>query len=222
MRFGHICVAGIEPVSGKHVRPVTKRHMDRTLLRSNGGVFEIGALVDLGNTRYEGRAPELEDHKFSPDQLRHIERLKPAAFWEWLTNTSAVDLRAIFGNALEERGRGCTVNLNCGESSLGNFQPPNISFFGLNAQGKLRIAISDGKFRPDLSVTDVRFYEQDHETPRREVIQFVADRLKKGRVILSVGLSRAFLKGSESKARHWLQVNNIHLEEDPLGLTFPA
>jgi hypothetical protein len=35
-------------------------------------------------------------------------------------------------------------------------------------------------------------------------------------VILSVGLTRPFRKWGDSEERHWLQVNNIHLEDDPL------
>jgi len=220
MRFGYICVAGIEPTSGRHIRPITKRHMDRKLLRVNGGSFEIGSLVDLGNTRYGGRAPEFEDHNFSPDHLQHVRRLAASDFWGWLTKTSASDLRAIFGNELEEHGRGCAINQNCGTSSLGNLRPSKISFFGLNGQRKLRIVISDGRFNCDLSVTDIRFYEKDHETPRLEVVQGVAERLAKGRALLSVSLSRAFLKDDQTAALHWLQVNNIHLEEDPLGSLF--
>jgi len=31
-----------------------------------------------------------------------------------------------------------------------------------------------------------------------------------------VGLTRAYLKQGHTTARHWLQVNNIHLADDPL------
>jgi hypothetical protein len=36
-------------------------------------------------------------------------------------------------------------------------------------------------------------------------------------VILSVGLTRPFRRDGNDSARHWLQVNNIHLGDDPLG-----
>jgi hypothetical protein len=35
-------------------------------------------------------------------------------------------------------------------------------------------------------------------------------------VILSVGLTRAWRKQNDTAERHWLQVNNIHLKDDPL------
>ena len=35
------------------------------------------------------------------------------------------------------------------------------------------------------------------------------------RVILSVGLARAFQVSGDTARRHWLQVNNLYLEDDP-------
>jgi hypothetical protein len=35
--------------------------------------------------------------------------------------------------------------------------------------------------------------------------------------ILSVGLTRPFKRDKSDSWRHWLQVNNIHLADDPLG-----
>ena len=41
-------------------------------------------------------------------------------------------------------------------------------------------------------------------------------RIKRGvGVILSVGLARAFQVSGDTARRHWLQVNNLHLEDDP-------
>jgi hypothetical protein len=37
---------------------------------------------------------------------------------------------------------------------------------------------------------------------------------------LAVGLTRPWRKNGDTAQRHWLQVNNIHLEEDPLGEIF--
>lgn len=34
-------------------------------------------------------------------------------------------------------------------------------------------------------------------------------------VILSVGLARAFQVSGDTARRHWLQVNDLHLEDDP-------
>src|SRR5690348_907932 len=92
MQPGYICVAGIEPATGKHIRPVLNRRLQSNLLRKNGGVFEIGALVELGPTRHVGRAPELEDHEFSVENLQYIQPINATNFWDFVTQTSAVRL----------------------------------------------------------------------------------------------------------------------------------
>jgi hypothetical protein len=39
--------------------------------------------------------------------------------------------------------------------------------------------------------------------------------------ILAVGLTRAYQKSPKGPTRHWLQLNNIHLQDDPLGTSLP-
>ena len=50
MTGSRICVAGIDTVTYRHVRPVTgpRNPLTRELLRDNGGPFGAGALVDIG------------------------------------------------------------------------------------------------------------------------------------------------------------------------------
>ena len=68
--------------------------------------------------------------------------------------------------------------------------PPSIS---INRWGKIRAQVDDGTFDVDLSVTDLRLYGRDQTTPRANVIADVQRRIHGGvRVILSVGLARAF------------------------------
>jgi hypothetical protein len=68
MRGERICVAGVDWATAEHVRPVTgpTSPLTRELLRSSGGLFEIGAVVDLGPVAACGQPPETEDHRFSP------------------------------------------------------------------------------------------------------------------------------------------------------------
>jgi hypothetical protein len=69
----------------------------------------------------------------------------------------------------------------------------------------------------DLSVTDLRLYEKDHKTPRRKLVADVQERIEAGvESILSLGLTRPWRKQGDTTERHWLQVNNIHLKDDPL------
>jgi hypothetical protein len=65
-------------------------------------------------------------------------------------------------------------------------------------------------------VTDLRLFGDDHATPQATRISAVAQRIADSRgVILAVGLTRKFRPSDDAPFRHWLQVNNIHLKEDP-------
>jgi hypothetical protein len=70
MNTGYMCVAGLDLKNGKHVRPVLGGRLGVELLRKNGGVFEIGAMVDLGPVRLVGTAPEVEDRQFTTGNLK--------------------------------------------------------------------------------------------------------------------------------------------------------
>ena len=86
----------------------------------------------------------------------------------------------------------------------------------VNSYGKIRLRLTDGAYTAWLSVTDLRLYKDDQVTPRPELVGQIAARIAKGaRVIVAVGLSRPWQKLDDTAERHWLQVNNIHLEDDP-------
>jgi putative nucleic acid modification protein with dual OB domain len=220
MQPGYICVAGIQPDTGKHIRPVLNGRLGRTLLRRDGGVFEIGAIVDLGATTHVGEAPETEDYRFSVENLRYRERVRPAEFWKYLDRTSSNKLKDIFGGELEQRDSSCTVDINSGRASLGHLVPAEISNIEVDPWDKIRIHLSDSKFNPNLSVTDLRLYKEDQKTPRRRIVERAAKQIAKGEVVLAVGLTRAWAKRGDASPRHWLQINNIHFQDDPLGDLF--
>lgn len=70
---------------------------------------------------------------------------------------------------------------------------------------------------PTLKVTDLRLYAGEPPVVRDDVVRALRQRMADGAgVILSVGLGRAWQKHDDTAPRHWLQVNNIHLEDDPL------
>jgi hypothetical protein len=80
----------------------------------------------------------------------------------------------------------------------------------------VRMALSDGEFSLDLSVTDLRLYTDDGGRPDVERVRDVTERLTRGvKVLLSVGLTRPFAARAGETPVHWLQVNNLHLEDDP-------
>lgn len=218
MQPGYICVAGINVPSNAHVRPVLHRgRLTVDLLARNGGTFDIGRAVELGPTESCRTAPENEDHRFDPARLVAVKEFSPHAFWRLLATISADTLTHIFGEDLEEHGSGCAVDEGKGHSSLGCLRttvPPSVE---INRWGKVRARVNDGVFDVDLSVTDLRLYETDQKTPRSDVIADLQRRIRQGvAVLLSVGLARAFQASGDTMRPHWLQVNNLHLEDDPV------
>jgi hypothetical protein len=187
------------------------------LLAKAGGPFDIASVVDLGPTQYQGTAPETEDHLFAPTNVAIVGELEPNRFWSMLSKGSAARLRFIFGNELQSLGKGAVVDVNTGAVSLGCLRletPPRVEVDGWD---KIRAHVTDGEFNVNLSVTDLRLYREDHKTPRRSLVQDVDRRIRNGvPVILAVGLARAWRKPGDTVPRHWLQVNNIHLEDNPV------
>ncbi len=224
MRPGFICVAGTDPRTGRQVRPVLHHGcFTRDFLRHNGGPFEIGAEVDLGATTYVGRAPAWEDHRIDPRNLRHFRRLGPTEFWAVLVKTSQPSLTAIFGSALERctRDRSCTTAEKHGAASLGHLCPARSAVIITNFLGRARATLHEGSHEFEISVTDFRLYRSDHQTPRLKLIENVSSRLQTVPAILAVGLTRLYQKSPNEQASHWLQLNNIHLQHDPLGESLP-
>jgi hypothetical protein len=84
-------------------------------------------------------------------------------------------------------------------------------------RGTVRLVLDYLMPSVDLSVNDLRLYEKDHRTPRRDLASSVQSRLAAGaEVILGVGLTRPWRKRGDDAELHWLQVNNIHLKDAPL------
>jgi hypothetical protein len=76
----------------------------------------------------------------------------------------------------------------------------------------------DGGRELDLSVADMRCYGQDHVTPDLAMLADLQRRLAAGvPVLLRVGLTRPYSSNPDiDPPLHWLQVNNIHLADEPL------
>ena len=222
MQHGYICVAGVEPHSGQHVRPTLngKLRLTDSLLTTHGGPFDMASLVELGAVRPVGEAPEVEDHQFSGVEARAIGVVSPADFWRLLQATARDRLADIFGPDLQQNGATCVVALGKGIASLGCLalasRPRLVIYEGAGAPSP-RLQFTDGAFELTAAVTDLRLYERDYTTLRREVIDSLNERFEQGtRVILSVGLTRPWQKPGEPEERHWLQVNNIHVKDQPV------
>ena len=216
MQPGYICVAGLDRTTGRHVRPVLEARLSTRLLVTQGGPFALGAVVDLGSVTFVGHAPEMEDYRFNQWKARRVQEFSAGEFWRLLQAAARPHLADIFGGALQQHDTACTVDVGDGTASLGclRVEHPQIA---VDANDKIRMRLTDGQFQAIVSVADLRLYEPDHLTPRRALVEQVAQRLADGvAVILSVGLSRPFLKPGDTASHHWLQVNNVHLADDPL------
>lgn len=217
MQPGYICVAGLDPHTLQHIRPVTRGRLHRSQLRAEGGAFDIGALVEIGEAPDVGVAPEVEDRAFNPWLARDLGDYEPSAFWALLRAAARPRLAEIFGPDLRQVGATCAFDAGTGQASLGCLIPTGRPLLHLGDFHSVRMRLTDGALEVSVPVTDLRLYEPDHQTPRSAAVADLNARLSRGvPVILSVGVSREWQKPGESAPRHWLQVNSIHLGDRPL------
>jgi hypothetical protein len=218
MQPGYFCAAGIDLESEAHVRPVLRRgRLTTDLLSTNDGPFDIGSVLDLGATTNVGHTPELEDRRFDPADVRWLRDDDPHDYWDALERVARESLEEIFGPALELWDESGTLDVGEGHASLGLLKPEKQPWMYVDHRGTVRLVLDYLLPSVDLSVTDLRVYERDGRTPRRDLVQSLQKRLQAGvETILSVGLTRPWQKRGDSEERHWLQLNNIHLKDDPL------
>lgn len=207
MQPGYICVAGIDLDTGEHVRPVLTGRLPRRLLTQEGGIFEIGAVVELGAVKYAGRAPETEDYLFNPANAKVVQKLNDKQFWRTISKSAADSLNEVFGDDLQPQGRGLALNLNKGAVSLGclrTAKPPVLNIAQFFGKDRLRIGIFDAGIEYRISVTDIRLYEKDQVTLKYDEIRRIRQLLHSGEeAIMCVGVSRAWPKPGDSERRHW-------------------
>ena len=80
---------------------------------------------------------------------------------------------------------------------------------------KVSLRFNDVEPPTYVSVTDLRFYEDDQQTIRRDVVEDVDSRLRRGTdAFIMFGLGRPWAGDRE---HHWLQVNGVCLADRPLG-----
>lgn len=219
-----ICVAGLamNPSIG-HVCPVLGfSNLDRPMLLREGGPFDMGAIVHLGDVDYDGSKPEVEDYLFYLGNARFIENLNAEEFWQALQGFAKPTLSQIFGPELVADSRHMTLKAGHGIASLGCLRLPAPPVLSINERGRVRAELEDGSHHLNLSVTDLRLYEEDQVTPRRGLLEHVIREMRGGsEVILSMGLTRPFQGPGRPTAEHWLQVNNVHLSTHPLWQDAP-
>lgn len=214
-------MAGIEPESRRHLRPTTgpSNPLSRELLAEAGGPFEIGAVVELGATEPRPNPPEIEDQSFEPAAARQIGRLKPEKYLGLLDEVAEHSIQYCLGPELKRHGNyKFATERGRGECSLLCVRMEEYIALGISDWGTLQLRFNVANRRAYAPVTDLRFYEPDQTTIRESQVRDVAARLRKRtRAWVMFGLSRPWAPPEEEVARHWLQVNGICLEDDPLG-----
>jgi len=222
MQRGYFCAAGVNVADGANIRPLQPMGRLRDVYSARrSGPFDMALVVDLGQTRAVPSPPEVEDHEFTPDHARAVQRIEPLLFWEMLCHLAKTSLHELFGPELRQVGRDrAIVDQTSGTASLGCLTPTGRVTFVVdeNQRGtpSLRLRFTDGSMTLNLSVTDQRLWADDHSTPRWERVRHVQGSLERGvPCLLSVGLTRPFSSQEGQTPVHWLQVNNIHLSDNP-------
>jgi hypothetical protein len=222
MQQGYICCAGIDVESLRHVRPLSAGGRLRSeFLYSHGGPFDIAVVLELGSPLSLSKIPQVEDKIINPSEIQRIGTFRPRQFWDLLTQIAQSRLREIFGQDLMQIGSSsCGVEVGKGKASLGCLIPKSLPTLYIRGRSdradQVRMGLTDGVFSLDCGVTDIRLYSDDHITPDESAVKKVARRVKDGvEVILSMGLTRAYASSADFDPVHWLQVNNVHLEDDP-------
>jgi hypothetical protein len=221
MTSPRICVAGVHVETFDHIRPTTPATdlITRRLLRENGGPFGVGALVDLGRVKAEPNAPETEDHGFVTANARRIEDITDDEYLAVLREVSAATLGDAFGPDLEcVNHRKYAIEAGHGTRSLAVVQLRGSPQLHSNAWGKLLVELNDPDAPCSLSMTDVRFYENDQKTIKDDVMNDVNSRLSAGvDAFLMLGLARAFVAQGYDRRLHFLQANGLCLVDRAVG-----
>jgi hypothetical protein len=214
MERGYVCVAGINASTESHVRPVTPgRRLSIAIADVRGGPFGVRNVVELGEVRPCGAPPLVEDVEFQPAHAKSLGRLQKAAFWKLLHKSARSRLKDIFGDDLEAVGSNLATLPGKGAGSLGCLLPSGRPLLWVNNFGKARLQVDDVDGRYDLSVTDLRLHCPEDSTPDFDAVNALQGQLHAGAAcILSMGLTKSWTKPGDSHARHWLQVNGIHIK----------
>jgi hypothetical protein len=223
MHGGHICTAGVDLQTRRHIRPVLAGEpLPFYLMSQYGGPFEMARILDLGSPRPTPVPPHIEDHIFVPACAKNVRRACPKEFWKLLDEIAQPALEEIFGDCLRPAGQGAyAAEAGAGKVSLGCLRLQGAAELflqdGHRGGRRLRIQFSAGGICIEASVTDLRLFAEDHATPSMAAVRAANQALRHSRgVILCVGLTRPYSPAENQPKRHWLQVNNLHFEDDPL------
>jgi hypothetical protein len=193
--------------------------MPIALLVDHGGPFALRRVIDVGETHFVGKVPEIEDRLFKPESVQVMGELDKSKFYELNSRLAKTTLAEIFGPDLELVRHGqspatAAVAETHGLFSLGCYwaQRPSIEIQSVHDQPRIRLQCIEANQEFSLPVADIRCFAADHVTPDATMVQALNERLRRlPQVLTSIGLSRAYRQKPTQPPRHWLQINNIHL-----------
>ncbi len=231
MDYPYICAAGLDKSSGQRIRPMPmSRRLSLENLRSQGGAFALGAEVELSLASKESlpSPPHVEDRVFAG--YCYLSQLNSEDFWQLLKEHCAPDmgsiestLQSIFGVELRRHGRTWIVPEGKGKASLGEIKLKSRDLrLSLEQEyDDIRASLGIGE-NESIAVNDLRLYKCKGTCWEVDLVHFnrLQELLKQsGEVIISLGLTRPWSKAEGEKRFHWLQVNNIYPDQDPLFRT---
>jgi len=224
MQPGLMCTAGIDLATGNHVRPVMGRPLPVNLLARNGGPFGLGRVLELGDSTFCGRFPEIEDRKFNPDSVTVVYQAEYSELYEKCNEVAERSLRNLFGPELVFTatrwggpGTAC-IEEHHGLHSLGCYWASKTELKILETERgpKVRMLFEEEGHPFSVAVTDIRMYCDDHITPERDAIRTMQELVaSQPELLVAIGLSRPHRATDVQQACHWLQINNLFPEPGP-------
>jgi hypothetical protein len=210
MRDAHICIAGIDLATGQRVRPkLAGVSVPEVVARHYGGTVRLGSVLRFVNPWIVPAVPEIEDVIVPLDELVEQSRMAPGEFSSLVAAGSGRVVDQIEG--LTRGASSMTVPEGSGRGSLA-IAPCRPAFrLSVNRRGRVRAQLDAAL---NVSATDLRLY--DGAVPNGAAVSELARRSRDTRrVVLGVGLTRPFSPDGESPPVHWLQLNTVHLLDDP-------
>ncbi len=224
MQPGLMCTAGIDLATNNHVRPVLGKPLPVEMLARNGGPFKLGRVVDLGDSTFCGRFPEIEDRLFQPESVRIVREAGDNELYGLCSDIDERSLRELFGRELVyteakwgQPGTACIQEYH-GLHSLGCYWAvqPELKIIETVRGPKVRLQFSEDGHQFSAAVTDIRMFDDDHVTPNSTRIKRAAETIAiQPELLVSIGLSRPYRRTGDQIPQHWLQINNVFPAPSP-------
>lgn len=218
MRGNKIAVAGLDLSNpDRHVRPMLN-DFDSIMESSakDSAVFSLGAIVSLTGTSASKAAHHGDEHVVTYVKAKKVAQLHPIEVWRTLGDIAKPTLKSIFGEEVKLLSHRYVVERFRARTGLGCLRVMHTATLYKGYRYARLRWVCDGRI-VDCPVTDARLYDRTGAV-RESLIAHLNDRIKQGEaLIVTVGLSRGFRRPGGRRELHWIQINNLYLETDPLG-----